>query len=237
MAETVQRGNLRVAFSAGISPTKLPRSGTAPVAVALGTRIRTIDRSVPPQLRKIEIAINRHGRFDFTGLPTCRRAQIQPSTTLESLRACGPAKVGEGRFSADVVIPEQSPFPSEGKLIAFNGTEHGRPVILAHVYGPNPIPTSYTFPLRIRHDRGTFGTVLGASLPNVTSKVAFVTHISLDLRRRYHYRGRTHSYLSADCPAPAGFPGAVFPLARASLDFAGGPTLTQVLTRSCRVTG
>ena len=235
LAETVQRGNLRVAFLGKINPTELPRGPSAPIAVSLGMKISTIDHGVPSQLQRIEIAINRHGHLDRTGLPTCRRDQVQPSTTAEALRACGRAKVGEGRFSADVVIPEQSPFPSRGKLIAFNGTEGGRPVILAHIYGTDPIPTSYTFPLRIRHDRGTFGTLLSGSLLNATARVAFVTHISLTLRRHYRYRGRVHSYLSAACPAAPGFPGAIFPLARASLHFAGGPTLSKVLTRTCRV--
>lgn len=236
-AETVQRGNLRVSFTGRINPTKLPRSGAAPIAVNLGAKVITLDDSTPPQLRRIEIAINRNGHFSFAGLPRCRRDRIQPSTTTEALQACGSAKVGEGRFGADVVIPAQSPFPSKGRLIAFNGVEHGRPVILAHVYGTDPIPTSYTFPLRIHRDRDTFGTVLRASLPKVTARIAFVTNISLTLRRQYRYRGRAHSYLSAGCPAPKGFPGAVFPFARARLDFNDGPTLTKVLTRSCQAAG
>jgi hypothetical protein len=236
-AETVQRGNLRVSFTGRINPTKLPRSGAAPIAVNFGAKVRTTDHSTPPQLREIEIAINRNGHFAFAGLPTCRRDQIQPSSTTEAIQACGRAKVGEGRFRANVVIPAQSPFPSKGRLIAFNGLEHGRRVVLAHVYGTDPIPTSYTFPLRIEHDRDTFGTVLRANLPAVTARIAFVTDISLTLQRRYRYRGRTRSYLSAGCPAPKGFPGAVFPFARARLDFAGGPTMTKVLTRSCRAAG
>ncbi len=236
-AETVQRGDLRVSFTGKINPTRLPRSGTAPIAVRFGAKVITTDRSTPPQLRRIEIAINRNGHFDFAGLPTCRIERIQPSSTVDALRACGPAKVGEGHFGADVVIPEQSPFPSRGRLIAFNGTENGRPVILAHVYGTDPIPTSYTFPLRIEHDRDTFGTVLRANLPEVTAEIAFVTQISLTLRREFRHQGRTRSYLSASCPAPKGFPGAVFPFARARLDFTGGPTLTKVLTRSCKAAG
>ncbi|MGB7685713.1 MAG: hypothetical protein WBL45_08000 [Solirubrobacterales bacterium] len=236
-AEIIQRGELRVSFTGKINPTKLPRSGSAPIAVSLGARVTTIDRSTPPQLRRIEIAINRNGRFDFAGLPTCRIERIQPSSTADALRACGSAKVGEGRFGADVVIPEQSPFPSKGRLVAFNGTERGRPVILAHVFGTEPIPTSYTFPLRIEHDRDAFGTVLRANLPEVTARIAYVTQISLTLRRQFRHRGQTRSYLSASCPAPKGFPGAVFPMARARLDFTGGPTLTETLTRNCRVAG
>ncbi len=236
-AEIIQRGELRVSFTGKINPTKLPRSGSVPIAVSLGARVTTIDRSTPPQLRRIEIAINRNGHFEFAGLPTCRIERIQPSSTADALRACGSAKVGEGRFGADVVIPSQSPFPSRGRLIAFNGTERGRPVILAHVFGTEPIPTSYTFPLRIEDDRDSFGTVLSAELPEVTARIAYVTQISLTLKRQFRYRGQTRSYLNASCPAPKGFPGAVFPLARARLDFTDGPTLTETLTRNCHVAG
>jgi hypothetical protein len=236
-AETVQRGDVRVSFTGRIAPTKLPRRGAAPIVVSFGARVTTPDRSTPPQLRRVEIAINRNGRFDFAGLPTCRRDQIQPATTDDALRACRGAKVGEGRFAAQVIIPEQSPFPSRGRLVAFNGIEHGRRVILAHVYGTDPIPTSYTFPLRIARDRGTFATVLRANLPGVTANIAFVTYIAVTLERRYRYRGQARSYLSAGCPAPQGFPGAVFPLVRARLDFSGGPTLSKVLTRNCKVAG
>jgi hypothetical protein len=57
------------------------------------------------------------------------------------------------------------------------------------------------------------------------------------LSRRYSYRGRRHSVLSAGCPAPEGFPGAVFTLARTTFGFAGGTKLVSALTRECRVRG
>ncbi len=234
-SEIAQQGNLRLGFTGKISPHALPREGTAPIAVSLGGEITTTDGSTPPQLRAVQIAINRAGRLDRRGLPVCRLSEIQPATTENALAACGPARVGEGRFSANVVIPEQSPFPSTGKVIAFNGVQGGRPVIFAHVYGTEPIPTSFTLALRISRAKGRFGTVLSAALPDVDS--AFVTGISLDLHRTFRYRGERHSYLSAGCPAPAGFPGALYPLARASFSFAGDRTLSRTLTRSCRVRG
>ena len=59
----------------------------------------------------------------------------------------------------------------------------------------------------------------------------------MTLSRRYSYRGQRHSYLSAGCPAPKGFPGVSFPLARTSFAFAGGMKLTSTLTRDCKVRG
>jgi hypothetical protein len=234
-SELAQQGNLRLDFNARVRPKALPREGTAPISIDVGGKIATTDGSTPPQLRAMEIAINRAGRLDTKGLSICHLADIQPATTANALAACGDAKVGEGDFSANVVIPEQSPFPSDGKLIAFNGEQGGRRVIFAHVYGTEPIPTSFTLPLRISRAKGRFGTVLSAKLPQVTSSVAFVTGISLRLHRTFYYRGERHSYLAAGCPAPQGFPGAVYPLARATFSFAGAVALSTTATRDCRV--
>lgn len=234
-AETAQKGNLRVSFSGRFAPTKLPRQGVAPISVAVGGQISTLDGAPPPQLQGIEIAINRAGRFDTAALPTCTYAQIQPSTTAAAQAACGPAKVGEGSFAANVLLPEQSPFPSQGKIVAFNGVDGGRPVIFAHVYGTVPIPLSYTLVLRMAPGRGRWGTTLSASLPAVTSDVAYVTGISLTLDRRFTAAGRTRGYVSAGCPAPPGFPGATFPLAKVAFAFQEAGTLSSTLTRSCTV--
>ncbi len=234
-AELAQQGNLRVKFDAQVKPIALPREGAAPISVSVGGTVSTADGSTPPQLSRVQIAINRAGRLDATGLPVCHLDEIQPATTANAVAACGAAKVGEGEFSANVVIPEQSPFPSDGKVIAFNGVQGGRPVIFAHVYGTEPIPTSFTLPLAISHAKGRFGTVLTAELPQVTSSVAFVTGISLKLRRSFSYRGERHSYLSAGCPAPDGFPGVLYPLARATFSFAGAAPLSATATRNCVV--
>jgi DNA-binding beta-propeller fold protein YncE len=229
-SETIQRDGVRVSFDAEISPRRLPRSGAAPVRFALSAKIASTDGSAPPQLRRISIEINRYGHLNPAGLPSCGIEAIQPSTTAGALQACRRALVGEGRFRAKVLVPEQAPFPSEGKIVAFNGRWHGKPAILAHVFGRDPVPTSYTLPFVIGPlSHGTYGTTLSASLPRFTGKWGYVTGISLDLGR---------GYLSASCPAPAGFPGASFPLSHASLSFAGRKQpIEQTLTRSCEVRG
>jgi hypothetical protein len=118
--------------------------------------------------------------------------------------------------------------------VAFNGTLRGRPAILAHVYGVDPVPVSYTIVFGIRPARGTFGTVLRASLPGATGDAGFVTGISLELGRDFRFRGRPRSYLSASCPAPPAMRGAVFAFARSTFSFAGGRRLSATLTRSCQ---
>jgi len=46
-----------------------------------------------------------------------------------------------------------------------------------------------------------------------------------------------HSFLTAGCPAPAGFGGAVFPFARISFEFLGGQNRSLTLTRNCKARG
>ena len=236
-AEVSQRGNLRVSFAGKIAPHSLPRVGTAPVAVSLAGEIKTTDGSKPPQLRTISMAINRNGHLDNHGLPRCNYHQIQPASTAEAKAACGRSLVGTGTFKADVALPDQSPFPSDGKILAFNGNLHGKPVIYAHIYGTEPLPTSFVLPFEIKKAQGDYGTKLVAELPQVAAEWGFVSGVSLTLQRSFVYKGKRRSYLSAGCPAPKGFGGASFPFAKASFGFEDGRTLSSTMRRACAVQG
>lgn len=230
-SEVFQHGGVRIKLDGELAPRTLPRRGTAGVHVSLDAEISSSAGGTPPSLRQISIAINRNGHFEPRGLPVCRLAQVQPSSNEGALVACGASLVGQGRFSADVKLPEQSPFPSRGKVLAFNGRLHGQPVIFAHVFGTDPVPASFTLPFVIGSSRGTYGTVLRADVPQATG--GFITGLSLNLGRSFRAGGKRRSYISAGCPAPAGFPGAVFPLARTVFRFGGGPKLTSTITRRC----
>jgi hypothetical protein len=237
LAEVSQKRGVRVSVDGSIKPSKLPRTGSAPVAVSFSGKVGSTDADDPPQLQKISIAINRNGRLDTRGLSRCEIGSIDPSTSREAIAACRPSLIGEGVFSADVRLPEQSPFPSRGLVLAFNGRVGGRPAVLAHIYGSDPVPTSIVLPFMIKDTRGTFGTELTATLPRVTGEWGYVTGLAMTLRRQFKHRGKRHSYMSAGCPAPAGFRQVFFPLARTSFSFEGGLTVTSTLTRSCRVRG
>ena len=236
-AELTARGDLFVKFSGGIAPAALPRDARAPISVSVAGTVRTLSGKRPPALRGISIAINQGGRLDAHGLPRCRRAEIEPSSTAEALARCGPALVGGGSYDADVAFPEQSAFPTHGQILAFNATVDGKRAILAHVYGQEPIPITRIIVFHIHETGGTYGTILTGFLPASLNRWGYLKRISLDLHRNFTYRGQRRSYLSAACDAPAGFPGATFPFARASMTFADGRRLSSTLTRSCKVRG
>jgi len=227
-AEVSQRNGVRVAVDGSLSPKRLPRRGSAPVSVSISGEISPLSEATLPQLQKMTVAINSAGQLNLKGIPHCRIGHINPSNNQEALEACGSSLIGEGSFSADVKLPEQSPFPSEGKLLAFNGTIGGRPAIFGHIYGTKPLPTSFVLPFRIKQQKGTYGTVLEAAFPRATGEWGYVTGISLDLDKRF---------LSAGCPAPKGISRVPFPLMQTNFSFAGGLNLTNTLTRSCKAMG
>jgi hypothetical protein len=236
-AELTQRGDLFVSFSGGIAPTALPRHSRAPISVSVAGVVRTLSGERPPALRQIKIAINRDGHLDTHGLPVCRMREIEASSSEQALLACGPALVGGGSYLAKTAFPEQLAFPSAGRILAFNSIVGGHRAILAHVYGTNPVPIVRIIVFHIRHAHGAYGTLFTGALSATINHYGYVKRLSLDLHRNYVYRGQRHSYISAACAAPPGFPGAVFPFARASMSFADGRTLASTLTRSCKVKG
>jgi hypothetical protein len=235
-AEVSQKGVVRVTFKGQIKPKTLPRTHEAPVTVSVSTHISTTEKVEPPELLRISLAINRNGQIDYKGLPQCHLNQIQPSNDVEALKACKSSLVGTGYFSANVILPEQSPFPSEGKIYAFNGYVLGHPVIFAHIYGKRPLPTSFVLPFVVRHSNGKYATTLVAYLPKVKANWGFITGISLKLNRTFQYKGQTHHYLTASCPAPKGVPVAGFAFAKAEFVFAG-TIVESTLNRSCRAKG
>ncbi len=233
-----QRGSLRVAVSGKLAPRRLPRRGVAPIAVSVGGRITTTDASLPPQLKKLRIELNRNGKLDYRGLPTCEYSRIQPGSSSRALAGCRSALVGKGSFTANITLSGQEPYPTKGALLLFNGVRAAKPVLFGHIYSPRPFATSFVIVFAVHKlGRGTYGTALNAPLPQAMDAWGRLTGLQMTLSRRYSYRGERHSYISAGCPAPRGFPGAVFPLARTSFAFDGGTKLNSVITSICKARG
>ena len=146
--------------------------------------------------------------------------------------------MGRGSFTANITLAGQEPYPTEGKLLVFNGKRGRKPVLYGHIYSAKPFATSFVIVFRVqRLGKGTYGTALNAPLPKAMDAWGRLTGLQMTLSRRYSHRGERHSFISSDCPAPRGFPGALFPLARTSFSFDGGKRLTSVFTSTCKVRG
>jgi hypothetical protein len=235
-AELSQSGNVRISFSGDFSPHALPRDRLAPVSIDVRGAIGTTDGSHPPAVRKIEIAINRHGLLSTQGLPACSSPLLQSTSTETALKRCRPALVGRGSFGANVAFPSATPVLATGKLLAFYGKSNGKQALLLHLYATAPVRATFVLPLTISHNGNQlFGTVLSAKIPTLAGGIGSVTKIDLRIGRDYTYRGQRRSFISASCPAPAGFTGASFSLARGSFYFADGKKIETTLSRACKV--
>ena len=150
-AEVAKQGPIIVAFHGNIAPRKLPRQVPAPVAVRLGGRIKSTDRENSPILDRIVLDINRHGKIQSKGLPTCQFGRLKSISSAAAKRTCRNALVGHGNVTSRVSLPGQGAFATNGPLLAFNGRYKGRPAILAQVATGAPLPLTYVIPFEIRN--------------------------------------------------------------------------------------
>lgn len=235
-AESVQSGKLVVSFGGKFTPHSLPRDRDVPVQVNLEGSVKTTDGSIPPQLRRMSIAVNRYGRLSVEGLPACPSGALESTSSDDALALCRSALVGSGRFRAKLEFPNLPPHPIEGRMLGFNSRLGGQRVILLHIHASSPAPATVVLVFRITHRKtGKFGTVLTTTIPRIAADIGYVTDISLRFGREYTYAGKRRSFLSARCAAPAGFPGALFTFARGTFEFAGETKVTTSLTRDCVV--
>jgi hypothetical protein len=224
-----------VVFSGGISPRTLPRTGTAPVGVQMGGKIKSNEPANPPVLDRIILDINRNGVLKPDGLPRCPLGKLKSISSAGAKRACGDALVGKGSVTSRVSLPGQGAFASIGQLLAFNGRYKGHSAIFAHVASGAPLPLTYVIVFEVKKGKGAFGTSLVGELPPIASSYGYITAFNLSLRRTYHSHGKRQSYASAACPAPKGFSSVNFQMAKVSYQFEDGRSVTSTLVRKCNV--
>ncbi|HWO47308.1 MAG TPA: hypothetical protein VNM41_04540 [Solirubrobacterales bacterium] len=195
-------GVLCVGDNGGISPTKLPKHGGAPVTARIIGEVFTRDGSHPAALQDLEADIDRTIEVDAVGLPTCRENQLQASSSATVKKVCGDAIVGSGTAEVEVAFPEQKPFRSTGPLVLFNGGVHGATTtVFLHAYVAVPAPTAVIVRATVtRIHEGRFGLRLKAHIPVVAGGAGSATAFNIKIGRRYTYKGRKKSFLTAGCP-------------------------------------
>jgi hypothetical protein len=237
-AVTFQQGELRITALAQVKPEKLPREHPAPIAVFLAGHLESAEGGIPPQLQRLRIQVNRHGLLQSRGLPTCRVPEIQPASTERALANCSDALIGSGQFWANIVLPDQGAYRTQGRLLVFNGRDGRRPQILTHIFTSHPFNSSFVIPFSLRRiAKGPYGTELRASLPEALGEWGYLDRIKLTLRRKYRHRGRQLSYFNSACPAPKGARRTTFPLAYVEFSFARHKPMGATVQKACGVRG
>jgi hypothetical protein len=235
-AEVVQRGDLRITVLAQVAPYRLPRTGTAPISIFVAGHLEAKDGGIPPQLQKMDIKVNRHGLLQSLGLPACQVGKIKTASSQKAVELCSSALIGAGHFWAHIVLPDQTPYPTQGRLLIFNGRQGRKPLLLAHIFTSSPFPSSFVIAFSIRKiAQGPYGTELTATFPQALGEWGYVDRIKLNLKRKYHYKGRELSYFNAGCSAPTGTDRTVYPLALSTFYFRALKPPSARVVKSCGV--
>lgn len=232
--ERHQHGNLLVSLRGHITPLELSRRALDPVHLNLAAGLRTVDGTLLPRVKRVEIGLPTQGVVSTVGLPVCTVRQLRNATPNRALHVCREALVGHGTVEAAVVIPGQGAFRIHAKLLAFNGPrENGHRLLLMHAYARQP-PTVVVLPFKFERRKGRLGLTIGADLPAALGPWPHLARFKMKLGRDYRFRGRQRSFLRARCPIPPRFTAGFFSLAKVTYTLTDGRRISTAITRGCR---
>jgi hypothetical protein len=187
-----------------VSPQALPTIERAPLALTVGTTMRTQEGSVPSALAELLLQFDRNSSIDVKGLPSCELSGRNIRRSLDEIkRTCRDSIVGSGKAGFEVAFPGEAPVASSPPaLIIFNfSTDEGPPVLYALTEMTYPVVG--LIPMRIgirRKPKGRIGAEAIVSVPKVLNGNAALTDLSLTLHRRISGRASRAGIISARCP-------------------------------------
>jgi hypothetical protein len=228
----VEVGNLILTANGGLTPKALSKTKLTPVAFNASGKIETKDHTHPPAVKEVIIEGDKNAVVNTTGFPKCTSGKLQSQDTAHAKAICKKAIIGEGTTSVEIAFPEQKPIPVTSKLLVFNGgTSGGTTTFYIHAYITVPTPAAIVTTVKIKKvHKGRFGTYSVASIPKIAGGSGSVTSFSLTIDKKYTYKGKKMSVISAKC-TDGKF------LANATAKFADGTSATVELLRICTPKG
>jgi hypothetical protein len=196
----IRAGNLFLKDNGGITPSKLPRHTQPPISAHIDAEIGTADGTHPPAVKDLDIDFDKSIQINAKGLPACKLSQLTARSTADAKKACPDAIVGSGE--GEVAFPEQAPIVAKGPIFLFNGGVHdGTTLLFVHTYVNVPAPTAVIATVKItRIHRGHYGIHTVSEIPRITGGAGSVIRFKLNIGRRFTYKGKPQSYLTASCP-------------------------------------
>jgi hypothetical protein len=185
----------------GFQPQTLPKRQFAPIDFHGELDISSHSGGKPPRLEQALIDFDRDGRLSVSGLPTCAPESIEGAGTEEARRICRGAIVGTGHIETYVAFLDQSPVESRSPLTIFNGprTATGQPTAVLHAQIATPATQTYAISVPIEKRRGEFRYRARIDVPAIAGGFGAITHLDVEIGRRYRAGGQARSYVSARC--------------------------------------
>lgn len=199
---TVEAGNLRVTVNGTFSPSKLPKNKLAPIALTASGKIETKNGEHAPALKEVLLETDKNGAVTTVGYPACTSGKLQSQDTAHAKAICKKAIIGTGKTEVGIKFPEQPEIPVKSDLLVFNGgTKGGVTTLFIHAYITVPTPAAIVTTVKIKKiHKGRYGLESIASIPKIAGGSGSVKSFSLTVSKRYTYKGKKMSVLTAKCP-------------------------------------
>jgi hypothetical protein len=199
MGALVEVDNLILRADGGFQPRHLPRHAYAPIDFNGHVDFESQDGGPPPTLQQAVVDFDRDGRLSVAGLPTCAPEAVAEASTEEARATCRSAIVGTGHISA-VISLESGPVKASSPLTLFNGPPlNGSPTAVIHARTTVPATQTYAILVPIERRRGDFRYRARLDVPPIAGGRGAITHIDVQIGRRYSAGGDRRSYVSARC--------------------------------------
>lgn len=195
----VEVDNLVLRADGGFQPQSLPRHRFAPIDFHGHVDLSAKGGGKPSPLRQALIDFDRDGRLSVASLPTCSPEAIDEASTAEARRTCRSAIVGTGHVEA-VISLDSGEVPARAPLTIFNGPRlGGLPTAILHAQTTVPATQTYAIVVPIEQRRGAFRYRARLDIPPIAGGLGALTHIDVEIGRRYRAGGKRRSYVSARC--------------------------------------
>jgi hypothetical protein len=186
-------------FSGGISPTKLPKHGFAPVTAKINLDVTSGDANPPPKMLTATAIFDNQVRVNYKGLPTCNPSKIENTTPPVARKACKQSIIGTGFANAKVTFPGQAPIDAPAPVTLFNGAPRGgSPQIIIHAYTTIPAPTTFIVPGVLRKVGGGKQSIT-FQIPPIAGGYGTLVHFDTTIGKKFKVKGKSQSYANGKC--------------------------------------
>jgi len=226
---TGKDGNTQ-SLAGSISPKKLSKSafGPASLKISVATTSTTAANGVPSPAVHATLDFDKDIKLFTKGIPTCNPAQLQSTSTEVAKQLCGKAQVGGGTASALLPVGSQV-YPVNPVVTVFNGVpKGGKPVIILHTYSTTPVQTTLVLSGPVTNlNREGYGPRLDLEVPLLAGGTGALTGVSVKIDKKYSYKGKKRSLVSARCTSGR------FKY-RATFTYKDGEQLVPTSTQTCK---
>jgi hypothetical protein len=199
-AESLKFGKLWLTADGGFTPRTLSRTTYSPISFKGYVNTKSVDGDVPPALQQAVVEFDRDGRLSTRGLATCDPSLLEEATPEEARARCPRAIVGTGHVGALIATGAGPPVYASSLLTIFNGPrQEGHPTAIFHARTTVPGTQNFVITVPIERRAGSFRYRATVDIPPIAAGLGSLTHLDVDIGRRYRFQGKKRSYISARC--------------------------------------